>query len=73
MGSAHVCAFVRTDPRRPDSHTVHLVNVAYNSVFLGEICVRLRRLGTARRTCTARTPRAPPLVRGQMVRLGRRR
>ena len=26
-------------PRRPDSHTVHLVNVAYNSLFLGEICL----------------------------------
>ena len=26
-------------PSRPNSHTVHLVNVAYNSVFLGEICV----------------------------------
>ena len=26
-------------PRRPDSHTVHLVNVAYNSIFLGEICL----------------------------------
>ena len=26
-------------PRRPDSHTVHLVNVAFNSAFLGEICL----------------------------------
>ena len=26
-------------PHRPDSHTVHLVNVAYNSIFLGEICL----------------------------------
>ena len=26
-------------PRRPNSHTVHLVNVAYNSLFIGEICL----------------------------------
>lgn len=26
-------------PRRPESHSVHLVNVAYNSLFLGEICL----------------------------------
>lgn len=26
-------------PDRPESHTVHLVNVAYNSLFLGEICL----------------------------------
>eukprot|EP00980_Cylindrotheca_fusiformis_P014543 scaffold3914_cov121-Cylindrotheca_fusiformis.AAC.12 len=26
-------------PRRPESHSVHLVNVAYNSMFLGEICL----------------------------------
>ena len=26
-------------PRRPHSHTVHLVNVAYNSLFLGEVCL----------------------------------
>ena len=26
-------------PRRRDSHTVHIVNVAFNSVFLGEICL----------------------------------
>jgi raffinose synthase len=26
-------------PDRPESHTAHLVNVAYNSLFLGEICV----------------------------------
>ena len=26
-------------PRRPDSHTLHIVNVAYNSIFLGEICL----------------------------------
>jgi len=26
-------------PARPESHTVHLVNVAYNSMFLGEICL----------------------------------
>ena len=26
-------------PRRPESHTVHLVNVAYNSLFIGEICL----------------------------------
>jgi raffinose synthase len=25
-------------PRRPESHTAHLINVAYNSLFLGEIC-----------------------------------
>jgi len=26
-------------PARSESHTVHLVNVAYNSMFLGEICL----------------------------------
>eukprot|EP00591_Stephanopyxis_turris_P007599 CAMPEP_0195514416 /NCGR_PEP_ID=MMETSP0794_2-20130614/5810_1 /TAXON_ID=515487 /ORGANISM="Stephanopyxis turris, Strain CCMP 815" /LENGTH=837 /DNA_ID=CAMNT_0040642659 /DNA_START=337 /DNA_END=2847 /DNA_ORIENTATION=+ len=26
-------------PHRPESHTVHLVNVAYNSLFMGEICL----------------------------------
>ena len=26
-------------PARPESHSVHLVNVAYNSLFLGEICL----------------------------------
>lgn len=26
-------------PARPESHSVHLVNVAYNSMFLGEICL----------------------------------
>jgi raffinose synthase len=26
-------------PGRPESHTAHLVNVAYNSLFLGEICL----------------------------------
>ena len=26
-------------PLRPDSHTCHIVNVAYNSLFLGEICL----------------------------------
>lgn len=26
-------------PHRPESHSVHLVNVAYNSLFLGEICL----------------------------------
>lgn len=26
-------------PLRPESHSVHLVNVAYNSLFLGEICL----------------------------------
>jgi len=26
-------------PDRPESHTAHLVNVAYNSLFLGEICL----------------------------------
>lgn len=26
-------------PTRPESHSVHLVNVAYNSLFLGEICL----------------------------------
>ena len=26
-------------PQRPESHTVHLVNVAYNSLFIGEICL----------------------------------
>ena len=26
-------------PQRRDTHTVHLVNVAYNSLFLGEICL----------------------------------
>ena len=26
-------------PRRPESHAVHLVNVAYNSLFIGEICL----------------------------------
>jgi len=26
-------------PTRPESHTVHLVNVAYNSLFIGEICL----------------------------------
>jgi raffinose synthase len=26
-------------PGKPESHTVHLVNVAYNSLFLGEICL----------------------------------
>uniref|UniRef100_A0A7S0AJA0 Uncharacterized protein n=1 Tax=Minutocellus polymorphus TaxID=265543 RepID=A0A7S0AJA0_9STRA len=26
-------------PTRSDSHTVHLVNVAYNSLFIGEICL----------------------------------
>ena len=26
-------------PGRPESHSVHLVNVAYNSLFLGEICL----------------------------------
>lgn len=26
-------------PRRPSSHSVHLVNVAYNSLFIGEICL----------------------------------
>ena len=26
-------------PRRPYSHTVHLINVAYNSLFLREICL----------------------------------
>ena len=26
-------------PRRPESHTVHIVNVAYNSLFLGEIAM----------------------------------
>lgn len=25
-------------PTRPESHTVHLINVAYNSLFIGEIC-----------------------------------
>jgi raffinose synthase len=24
-------------PREPASHTVHVVNVAYNSLFLGEV------------------------------------
>jgi len=26
-------------PDRPETHTVHLINVAYNSLFLGEICL----------------------------------
>lgn len=26
-------------PDRPESHSVHLVNVAYNSLFIGEICL----------------------------------
>lgn len=26
-------------PDRPETHSVHLVNVAYNSLFLGEICL----------------------------------
>jgi raffinose synthase len=26
-------------PHRPESHSVHLVNVAYNSLFIGEICL----------------------------------
>eukprot|EP00966_Prymnesium_polylepis_P007480 171955-Prymnesium_polylepis.1 len=26
-------------PMRPDSHTCHIVNVAYNSLFVGEICL----------------------------------
>jgi raffinose synthase len=26
-------------PSKPESHSVHLVNVAYNSLFLGEICL----------------------------------
>jgi raffinose synthase len=26
-------------PGRPETHTVHLVNVAYNSLFIGEICL----------------------------------
>jgi len=26
-------------PRRPESHSVHLVNVAFNSLFVGEICL----------------------------------
>jgi raffinose synthase len=26
-------------PEKPESHTVHLVNVAYNSLFIGEICL----------------------------------
>ena len=26
-------------PARPESHSVHLINVAYNSLFLGEICL----------------------------------
>jgi len=26
-------------PGRPESHSVHLINVAYNSLFLGEICL----------------------------------
>lgn len=26
-------------PDKPESHSVHLVNVAYNSLFLGEICL----------------------------------
>ena len=26
-------------PTKPESHTVHLVNVAYNSLFIGEICL----------------------------------
>jgi raffinose synthase len=26
-------------PDKPESHTVHLVNVAYNSLFIGEICL----------------------------------
>ena len=26
-------------PGRPESHTAHLVNVAYNSLFIGEICL----------------------------------
>ena len=26
-------------PRRPESHTVHIVNVAYNSLFLGELAL----------------------------------
>jgi len=26
-------------PDRPESHTVHLINVVYNSLFLGEICL----------------------------------
>ena len=26
-------------PQRPETHTVHLVNVAYNSLFIGEICL----------------------------------
>jgi raffinose synthase len=26
-------------PERPETHSVHLINVAYNSLFLGEICL----------------------------------
>lgn len=26
-------------PEKPDSHTIHLYNVAYNSLFIGEICL----------------------------------
>ena len=26
-------------PLRPESHTCHIVNVAYNSLFVGEVCL----------------------------------